>query len=285
MTENEEISIKYSQRRELLLSDELSTPNWGTSDETSGEDRNKQIGDEQNWLDEALKKVEQGSVTDPNQTDLEISGQSRGTLIHCLLSCESCGNSNVGLQHPGCEAPIIYVDETWQCGECGVSIALPDSCTECGGNIHRKLIPVPFDLSFTAEATTIEKAVHDETNKRRADHGLRKLSYSDHLSAIAQKHSRDMAERVFFSHSNPDGEKPIDRYRRFGHSDKSSGENIARTYPSLIGTPSDAAKAVVTDWMESPGHRENILRDQFEEEGIGIYLASDGAMYTTQNFF
>jgi uncharacterized protein YkwD len=285
MTENEERTIIWSRGRDLLLSDDLSIPNWGASDENSGEDADELARGDHHWLDEALEKVEQETVTDPDQSPLENSDQPGGTLIHCRHSCESCGNSNIGLQHPTCEAPIIRVDDTWQCGQCGVTIGLPDRCTECGGNIDHQLLEVPFDLSLTAKPTEIEKAVHEETNRRREDHGLQELSYSDHLSAIAQKHSRDMAERDFFSHSNPDGEEPIDRYRRFGHSDKSSGENIARTYPSVLGTAKDAANAVVSDWMQSPGHRENILRDQFVEEGIGIYLASDGAMFATQNFF
>lgn len=284
MTDKEQIRIKGRESRKLLLSDDLSSP-WDASDEDTGDENTASTDSDQDWLDEALEEIEQESVTDPDATDSEPTDRGRGTVILCGVECQSCGESNVGLQHSSCEAPVVYLNETWQCGKCGVRIALPESCTECGERVDQRRIEVPLDLSLTTQASAIEKAVHEETNNQRADHGLNKLSYSHHLSAIANQHSRDMAERGFFSHTNPDGEETADRYRRFDHTGRSSGENIARTYPSLTATPRDAAKAVVADWMDSPRHRENILRGRFEREGIGIYLGSDGAMYATQNFY
>nr|WP_246391966.1 CAP domain-containing protein [Halosimplex pelagicum] len=140
-------------------------------------------------------------------------------------------------------------------------------------------------MRLSAESVEIEHAIHDETNRRRVDHGLDRLTYSDHLSIIAARHSRDMAQRDFFAHANPDGDEPSDRYKTFGHDTRSSGENIALEHYDVLATPEKVAQSVVDAWMNSQGHRENILRDHFTEEGIGVYLNHDGGVYATQNFY
>ncbi|MEM9485750.1 MAG: CAP domain-containing protein, partial [Cyanobacteria bacterium P01_F01_bin.116] len=88
------------------------------------------------------------------------------------------------------------------------------------------------------------------------------------LDDTADKHSEDMAKRDYFSHTGKDGSKPWDRAEREGYETRTVGENIAAGYGS--------AKAVVEGWKNSPGHRANMLRANYNEIGIGhYYLAND----------
>lgn len=127
-----------------------------------------------------------------------------------------------------------------------------------------------------------EMMIHDRINQIRSDEGLRQLTRSKKLDDVAQYHSDDMAERGYFSHTGPDGETLGERYREHGI-DCAGGENIFR-YDSTYGaSPETIAEVAVEGWMESPGHRENILRPRFSMEGIGVTYVG-GEVYVTQNF-
>lgn len=101
----------------------------------------------------------------------------------------------------------------------------------------------------------------EETNKRRAENKLPPLEVDLSLVLTARDHSKDMAEKNFFSHESPvEGKKTfVDRAKRF--SGEANGENI------FMGDAS--ATVAVQAWMDSPGHRENILRPSFRRIGIG----------------
>lgn len=94
-----------------------------------------------------------------------------------------------------------------------------------------------------------------------------------------------MAVRGYFAHQSPEGETAGDRYRTHDHSDRSYGENIALRQLGATVSVSELAESIVDGWMDSEGHRENILRDRFEAEGIGVYTTNDGTVYATQNFY
>jgi|SRR5215210_8089990 len=106
-------------------------------------------------------------------------------------------------------------------------------------------------------------------NVERRQRGLRKLKLSKRLSKAARRHAADMARRNYFSHSSPSGASFIDRIRRAGYllgaRSWTAGENIA------WGSGRRAApRATVRAWMNSPGHRANILKGRFRHIGIGI---------------
>ena len=98
------------------------------------------------------------------------------------------------------------------------------------------------------------------TNVERAKAGCGALRTDSRLAAAAQAHSRDMVDRDYFSHTSPDGEGPGDRAAAAGY-DRWSGENIAAGYPT--------AAAVVQGWMDSAGHRANILNCDSKATGVG----------------
>ncbi|WMX48310.1 sigma-70 family RNA polymerase sigma factor [Streptomyces roseicoloratus] len=111
-------------------------------------------------------------------------------------------------------------------------------------------------------------------NAERAKAGCGPLTEHTLLTRAAQGHSDDMAARDFFDHTNPDGADPGDRVTAAGYRWSTYGENIAMGQR----TPADVMEA----WMNSPGHRANILNCSFKEIGIGIHTA--GGPYWTQVF-
>lgn len=119
-----------------------------------------------------------------------------------------------------------------------------------------------------------EQEVIDLTNAERADAGCDPLRADARLYEAAALHSDDMVERDYFDHVSPDGDGPGERAERAGY-ESWGGENIAWGYR-------DAA-AVVEGWMDSPGHRANILNCDFVAIGVGE-AASDDGPYWTQTF-
>jgi len=245
---------------------------------------NRSLSDDDNMqpvLPDNYQPADKASRDDtrPDSSELGLSI----TIKH--NGCENCGAVLPLKYHDKCESPIVFLNGNWKCSSCGAQITPTEKCNSCGGTSGQRKIEVPLDLTPDAHSENIERLTHEQTNKRRRNNGLAELQYNNHLSAIALQHSRDMAEKDYFSHESPEGNGTSDRYRTFGHDTKSSGENIAKEYSHLTQSPMESAKAVVDAWMDSPGHRENILRDQFDEEGIGVFLESSGAMYVTQNFY
>ncbi|MEU8526665.1 CAP domain-containing protein [Streptomyces sp. NPDC048629] len=111
-------------------------------------------------------------------------------------------------------------------------------------------------------------------NDRRRAAGLAPLRVDERLRASSRAHSKDMYARGFFAHETPEGVRPADRMRTAGYP-APAAENIARGQQN--------APAVVRAWMNSPGHRANILRKGLVTIGVGVFLAHGGPWWT-QNF-
>ncbi|MFF4804955.1 CAP domain-containing protein [Streptomyces sp. NPDC001351] len=114
------------------------------------------------------------------------------------------------------------------------------------------------------------------TNRERAGAGLPPLATDPLLATAAQAHSADMVARAFYSHTSPEGSRPWDRAAAAGARRRSIGENIA------CGQRSPAE--VVDGWMNSPGHRANILEPDFTHIGIGFAGGGPAGTYWTQLF-
>jgi len=108
-------------------------------------------------------------------------------------------------------------------------------------------------------------------NEERAKVGCSALSANSALADLARKFSEDMAARGFFDHTDPDGKSPWDRAAAAGISDL-AGENIARGQ----GDPA----SVMAAWMDSPGHKANILNCDFKTLGVGVHFGSGGPWWT-----
>lgn len=118
-----------------------------------------------------------------------------------------------------------------------------------------------------------EQEVVELTNKERAKQGLKALSVDSKLSKSARAKSQDMKDKNYFSHTSPTYGSPFDQMKQFGITYKTAGENIAQGQRS--------PQEVVTAWMNSEGHRANILNKNYTHIGVG-YVKSGN--YWTQQF-
>jgi uncharacterized protein YkwD len=130
----------------------------------------------------------------------------------------------------------------------------------------------------------VEKRIFELTNDERRKAGRSPLDTEPVLHDTALAQSSDMSARRFFDHINPDGESPEDRVAvRHRRLIGLVGENIWRG-SGFAKTPTDElAREIVTWWMKSPGHRENILRQDSTHLGVGV-CGSGGEVWATQNF-
>lgn len=130
------------------------------------------------------------------------------------------------------------------------------------------------------EASAVERAAFDLTNEARLTNGLLPLAWDAELCRLARNHSEDMSRRRYFDHETPEGLRPKDRVRAGGvYGFRVIAENIA--YNKGYENP---AALAVDRWMNSSGHRANILYNRFQYSAIGSYVASDGTVYLTQIF-
>ncbi len=134
----------------------------------------------------------------------------------------------------------------------------------------------PGDVLTIPETASSVRAYEQEVvrlvNAERAKYGLSALTEDWELSRVARYKSQDMHDNRYFAHSSPTYGTPFQMIRAFGLSYRAAGENIAMGYP----TPA----AVVAGWMNSEGHRANILSGSYTKIGVG-YVA-DGHYWTQQ---
>ncbi len=154
----------------------------------------------------------------------------------------------------------------------------------------------------------LPRDVHRAANRARQSENLGTLDWRDDLATIAQAHSRDMATRDFFDHVNPDGKSPDDRavaagiecvitisstQRRLGvsenlymtsryerYTDAVLGDRVKRTYEWF--PVAEIAHRTVQGWLDSPGHRRNLLEPTAHTEGIGVAVSPDHRVFVTQ---
>lgn len=132
-----------------------------------------------------------------------------------------------------------------------------------------------------AVLSATEREIFDLTNAFRVKKGLKPLTWNDKAATAARLHSQDMAKRNYFEHETPDGLSAGDRMAAQGLKEyRTWGENIAAGY--------DDALEAYNGWINSAGHRANILKSSFTTLGIGVALGSDKSEYQsyfTQNFY
>lgn len=134
--------------------------------------------------------------------------------------------------------------------------------------------PAPAVVRAKTTQASAEDTVLWIVNDVRTKAGLRRVRFDERLRAAARSHSEDMARRGFCAHVNPDGVTPAQRMSAAGCPNP-GGENVAYGQAQ--------PHAVMTAWMNSPGHRANILNPDFATLGVGVALGKGGP-YWTQNF-
>jgi len=156
-----------------------------------------------------------------------------------------------------------------------------------------------FSLNQITDNTTKEELaemeVHRLINLEREKYGLKILEYDEELASVAKSHSIDMVNDEYFAHETPEGLDPTDRANKADYVCRYQignliysgiGENIHMvkgSSVSFMSTPESIAELAVSGWMDSPGHKKNILTSNFTKEGIGVSI-STFTIHVTQNF-
>ena len=141
--------------------------------------------------------------------------------------------------------------------------------SENSGNANEDATGSVVSGSMTSQVVTL-------VNKERASNGLQSLASDSQLAKLAQMKAEDMAKNGYFSHTSPTYGSAFDMMKTYGVSYKTAGENIAKGQKT--------AQSVMNGWMNSSGHRANILKSDYTKIGVGYAKASDGTTCWVQIF-
>ena len=132
------------------------------------------------------------------------------------------------------------------------------------------------NTTSSSSFSEFQKKVIELVNSERANAGLNALSENNELNNVATLKSEDMVKLNYFSHTSPTYGSPFEMLTQFNIKYTAAGENIAYGQP----TPEE----VMNGWMNSPGHRANILNTNFTQIGVGIAQKANGQYVWTQEF-
>jgi uncharacterized protein YkwD len=130
----------------------------------------------------------------------------------------------------------------------------------------------------TSSGTTLsaqEQQALTLLNNDRAKNGLKALNANSKLTSVAESHAKDMISRGYFAHNTPEGKTPFQRMKEAGITYSTAGENLAIN---------SSVAAAETAFMNSSGHRANILNSSYTDVGIGVVQNSSGQLYVVQEF-
>jgi len=142
----------------------------------------------------------------------------------------------------------------------------------------------------------LERRIHDLVNEASKANGQGNLQLDEKLSAVARAHSEDMAKAGYFDHKDPAGRSVRQRVELAGIACRVVGENLFQNnlYTRVLtengrktydwSTMEQIASTTVKGWMDSPGHRENIVSKDYRQGGMGVAISKDDKVYITQVF-
>lgn len=181
---------------------------------------------------------------------------------NCITNCDTTGNCTT------------TCDKSGDCSQSTGNSQTPSTGNgQSGQNGSSNQGGSDSSSGAQTDIQSFEQQVADLVNQQRAANGLKPLTLSTELSAAARAKSQDMHDKNYFAHESPTYGSPFDMLKTFGISYRTAGENIAMGY----STP----EAVMNAWMNSSGHRANILNASYTQIGVG-YVASGN--YWTQEF-
>ncbi|MBQ3122739.1 MAG: sporulation protein [Firmicutes bacterium] len=154
--------------------------------------------------------------------------------------------------------------------------ANPESKPETGSKPEVESRPEYPGNDGHVNVSAYARQVAELTNDERSEAGLSDLTLSSELSKVAQRKAEDMRDNGYFSHTSPTYGTPFEMMTEFGISYRTAGENIAKGQR----TP----ESVVDAWMNSKGHRDNILNTSYQKIGIGYCTDASGNTYWVQMF-
>ena len=142
----------------------------------------------------------------------------------------------------------------------------------------------PNDSTVTSDKfmAQVEQAIFNKVNQERAKAGVAPLTYNTTMEKYARIKSQDMGDNNYFDHKDLNGNLITTKMKADGVSYQAWGENIA--YIGGITDPTQLANKFMTNWMNSSGHRKNILSTNFKSIGVGVYKVGN-KVYATQEFY
>jgi uncharacterized protein YkwD len=129
------------------------------------------------------------------------------------------------------------------------------------------------------EIESLEVQCLNEVNRLRQSHRLLPLRFSEDLLQVARNYSRRMAEESFFSHSDPEGRSVRERVNEANIKWRIVGENLALSNGYI-----NPVAISMHGWMDSPGHRRNLLDPDWRHTAIGVWISANGTVYFTEIF-
>jgi uncharacterized YkwD family protein/spore coat assembly protein SafA len=197
-----------------------------------------------------------------------------GSTLACLLFVSA---NIIPVEAAGSTHTVVSGDTLWKIAvkyEVGVKELIQANPQISNINLIYPGMKVNVPADSPEEA--FEKEVVRLVNVERARNGLQPLKENWELSRVARYKSMDMRDKGYFSHTSPTYGSPFDMMKNFGIAYSTAGENIAMGQK----TPADVMKG----WMNSEGHRKNILSPSYTEIGVGYAVNSKGSTYWTQMF-
>ncbi len=140
----------------------------------------------------------------------------------------------------------------------------------------------PVAIPTTDFAVQVEQLVHTKINAERSKVGLATLALDSTLAIVARAHSADMAKNNYFNHTNLAGCSSSCRVTNAGYQWSTVGENIYMMSGYKLSADA-TAQMIVDGWMNSPGHKANIVNTNFTYEGIGVAQVGN-SLYATEDF-
>jgi uncharacterized protein YkwD len=141
----------------------------------------------------------------------------------------------------------------------------------------------------------VEELLHKKTNEQRQQASSEKVQYDTRVYELANYKSDKMVHLDYISHTSPDGESLEDRIEKFDLSCYRYGENLAKTYYNkrvktdfngiqVYNTEEELADGIITQLMNSPSHKQNLLDNDWDAQGISVNMTENNKVYAAQNF-
>ena len=211
---------------------------------------------------------------------------SNSILIRPRNHCKSVNNFSSAMAPPQgvlrrrvaplCRLAIVVL----AVGGCSCSIATPENqCNDGIAMVDGE--PTACALQDGQANNSIEQEILALVNGERRSAGVRPLCFSSDLARVAKQHNRKMASEGFFEHRGEGEQCLLDRVTFAGIGAESVGENI---FKAGQPTSDGIAQQCVAMWMQSDGHRRNMLSSDFDKTGVSVSYASNGECYVTQDF-
>ena len=231
----------------------------------SNNGNNSNIGNDNNTNTDNKDEINNNNNNDNNNDNNNGSGENGNVIIPPVENEKPSVDIIPGVN----EKPSL--DETPSVDEIPVVDEKP--------SVDNDSSSVVVNDKFMAQ---VESLIYQKVNEERAKAGLEALSYNTTMEKYARIKSQDMGDNNYFSHEDLRGNLITTQMKNDGVTYRAWGENIA--YIGGVSDPSALAEKFMTNWMNSSGHRANILSSNFSSIGVGVYKIGN-KVYATQEFY